>query len=276
MSKILIVDDVKALREMLGAAVRSMQHEPTLCSSAAEATIALASSTSFDLVLLDIELEDGDGISLMKQIKGAKEARKINTKVCFISGSREKDTILKAINSGGDDYILKPIDPKTFKEKIESLLNQSSISANPNFVLEVNLKANLFESLVPSKMTVQKVSTKELHFVSDDLFDKGKVLDIAIPTLGNHLGYKGTFRGTVIKSDKNKNGKFEVIVALQPLSALGIEGKLKALCAKGELISDFEVPKPVEKKPATAATKAKPHAPPSSLSMAALSAFAKK
>jgi CheY-like chemotaxis protein len=281
MARIMVVDDVQSLREMLGAAVRSLKHEAILCASAVEAAKALKDPKSFDLILLDIELEDGNGIELMKMIKSLRDEKKLKTKVCFVSGSRDKETIMKAIQSGGDDYILKPIDPKTFKNKVGSLLNEELTVSEPIFALPVQLKANLFESPIPAKLLVKLVSTRDFIFESDVAFEIKKTVDLAIPTLGNHLGYKGTFRGDVTKCEKIKDQLFRVSIQLHSLATLGLDGKLKALCAKGVQLNDIvqsEEGKKDSEKPASSLSLKPKNSLPSvnSLAMNALASLNKK
>ncbi|MCX6116403.1 MAG: hypothetical protein NT027_02590, partial [Proteobacteria bacterium] len=117
-------------------------------------------------------------------------------------------------------------------------------------------------------------------FKSEQVLEVGKTYDLAIPTLGNHLGYKGTFRGSISSYVKEKDGTHSNVLALQDLSSLGIETKLKAFCTKGVFISDFEsdaIPAQSEKKqkPATPST-GKIAPPVNSAAMAALASFKKK
>lgn len=278
MAKIMVVDDVKAMREMLNAALKSMKHDVTVCSSCAEATTALNSSGPYELLFLDISLDDGDGITIMKLVKHMNEKNRTNTKVCFISGSRDRDTVMRAIIAGGDDYIVKPLEPKVFKEKVASLLGSSV--QNPHLELEANLKANLFESPIAIDLRVTKISTKAFVMHSNLEFERGKVLDVVVPTLGNLVGYKGTFRGQVATVEKVKNGQFKVTLQLHAFVPQTLEDRINSLCLKGQKLLESDEAEKVQaqnaKNPPKKAASQPKASPMSSMALAALGAFGKK
>lgn len=69
-----------------------------------------------DIVLLDITMTGIDGLEVLKQIRAINS----NTKIIMISA--RGDTIREAFLDGADDYIVKPYDVETFKDKIEKLM----------------------------------------------------------------------------------------------------------------------------------------------------------
>lgn len=72
----------------------------------------------FSLVILDIELPDGSGLDLCTQIR----RNKVNaqTPIIFLSGRGQPMDKVTALSLGGDDYIVKPVEPLEFQARIEA------------------------------------------------------------------------------------------------------------------------------------------------------------
>lgn len=101
--KILLVDDEKALREMVcGFLQRAGFHEVTMAGNCKEAEERF-SAIEPHLVLLDIMLPDGDGFSLLKRLRLLSEVP-----VIFLSARDEDESRLRGLGLGADDYITKP------------------------------------------------------------------------------------------------------------------------------------------------------------------------
>lgn len=101
--KILLVDDEKALREMVcGFLQRAGFHEVTMAGNCKEAE-EVFSDTEPHLILLDVMLPDGDGFSLLKRLRKISEVP-----VIFLSARDEDESRLRGLGLGADDYITKP------------------------------------------------------------------------------------------------------------------------------------------------------------------------
>ena len=84
----------------------------------------------FDVILLDIMLPDDDGIHLCEKLR-----EHHSCPVLFISCLSDSDTIIRALNTGGDDYITKPFDPGVLHARIQANLRRIHIEKrkqNPN------------------------------------------------------------------------------------------------------------------------------------------------
>lgn len=117
MYNVLIVDDSAYVRMLIKENIAVLEN----LNVVGEASNGLEAIRKFndkkpDIVLLDITISGLDGIEVLKKIKEAK----LNTKVMMISA--RGDTIEEAFLDGADDYIIKPYDVDTFKEKIEKLM----------------------------------------------------------------------------------------------------------------------------------------------------------
>ena len=104
---ILVVDDNEMNRDLL---VRRLERKNFTTDSADGGRVALekVASTTFDLVLLDINMPDLDGISVLSKIRETKDAAELP--IIMVSARDASEHIAEAINAGANDYVTKPID----------------------------------------------------------------------------------------------------------------------------------------------------------------------
>ncbi|MDE6603791.1 MAG: response regulator transcription factor [Lachnospiraceae bacterium] len=118
-SKILLVDDEKALREMVGGFLRRAGfHKVTVAGNCLEAEELFALKEPH-LVLLDVMLPDGDGFSLFKKLREMSEAP-----VIFLSARDEDENRLRGLGLGADDYITKPFLPEELILRVTAVLKR--------------------------------------------------------------------------------------------------------------------------------------------------------
>lgn len=117
--KILLVDDEKALREMVGGFLRRAGfHDVTVAADCFEAKELFAKKAPH-LVLLDVMLPDGDGFSLLKGLRGVSEVP-----VIFLSARDEDESRLRGLGLGADDYITKPFLPEELILRVTAVLKR--------------------------------------------------------------------------------------------------------------------------------------------------------
>jgi len=78
-----------------------------------------------DLVLLDIEMPEMDGIECCRQIRLDDTIRDL--KIIMVTTLSEYDKITEAFKAGADDYVTKPVNPTELREKVDELLKFSEI-----------------------------------------------------------------------------------------------------------------------------------------------------
>ena len=111
---ILIVEDDASFGVMLQTWLKKNNYDVVLATHYAQAKKEL-SSKSFDLILTDLRLPDGDGILLMAWVR-----EQLKSRVPFIvmTGYAEVQTAVSAMKLGAFDYLKKPINPSLLEEKI--------------------------------------------------------------------------------------------------------------------------------------------------------------
>jgi len=118
MIRILLVEDdqsiVRSLTEFLSGEGFSVRHT----SGQAEA-VRLAGSESFDLVLMDIALEEGNGFSACAELKAASDIP-----VIFLTASGDESSTVAGFDIGADDYISKPFRPRELVSRMKNVLRR--------------------------------------------------------------------------------------------------------------------------------------------------------
>lgn len=117
--KILLVDDERALREMVyGFLQRAGFHQVTMAGNCKEAE-KLFPDTEPHLILLDVMLPDGDGFSLLRKLRQISEVP-----VIFLSARDEDESRLRGLGLGADDYITKPFLPEELILRVTAVLKR--------------------------------------------------------------------------------------------------------------------------------------------------------
>jgi len=122
--KILVVDDDNALREMVGIVLESEGFEVSFHDAGTGALEAFKSQSP-DLVLLDVMLPGKDGIEVCNEIREVS-----GTPIIMLTAKTESEDVVRGLEAGADDYVVKPFDPTVLLARIRARLRPlSSASA---------------------------------------------------------------------------------------------------------------------------------------------------
>jgi len=119
-AKVLVVDDDTALAEMIGIVLRAEGFEPSFCADGSEAVAAFHSARP-DLVLLDLMLPGMDGIEVCSRIR-----EESGVPIIMLTAKSDPTDVVKGLESGADDYIVKPFNPKELVARIRTRLRPAS------------------------------------------------------------------------------------------------------------------------------------------------------
>jgi two-component system alkaline phosphatase synthesis response regulator PhoP len=120
-SNILIVEDDKNLGQTLRDYLSGVGHQVTLASTATEAKKLILSQKP-QIILMDIGLPDGDGLTLVSQIRLDTQHRPV---VLFLSALNDPDTRLEALELGAHDYITKPFNLKELMLRLNRIIDSN-------------------------------------------------------------------------------------------------------------------------------------------------------
>ena len=121
-SKVLIVDDEQAIRDMLRMALEIADYECLEAEDIRSAHQVIVDERP-DIVLLDWMLPGGSGLELLKRLKGSEATRELP--VIMLTARTTEDNIIKGLDVGADDYITKPFAPRELIARIRALLRRS-------------------------------------------------------------------------------------------------------------------------------------------------------
>jgi DNA-binding response OmpR family regulator len=119
--RVLLVEDDARVAAALAAALRRRGHEVVHCPTAASALAA----DPVDLVLLDLNLPDGDGVDVCRALRRRDESVAI---IAVTARAEERDRVV-GLQTGADDYVVKPYSMAELNARIEAVLRRAVRSA---------------------------------------------------------------------------------------------------------------------------------------------------
>jgi len=174
MTKIAIIDDEFNVRELLKNLISLLYKEIEIVGEAASVKEAkkMLSLTKPDIVLLDIELEDGTGFDLLDQLNT------VNFKLIFITAFNQH--AIKAFKYNAIDYVLKPISPEEFKTTLDNVMSQI-FTENETRILLKQLKEG--KDLEPKTIVINTIKEKHILTINDILYCESEGAYTKIVTL---------------------------------------------------------------------------------------------
>lgn len=118
--RILVVDDEPDLLALLALHLEGAGMEVTRAASGAEALAAMAGG-SFDLAVLDIMMDDVDGLEVLRRLRG----QGVETPVILLSAHREDTVKVHGFGLGADDYVTKPFSPAELVARVQAHIRRA-------------------------------------------------------------------------------------------------------------------------------------------------------
>ena len=123
MIRVLLVEDDAMIREMTRIFLESQKRFEVVCAASGEEALAHAKDP-FDVILLDILLPDTNGMQLCQTLRSGHHCP-----IIFTSCLDDVDTIVHALELGGDDFLTKPYDNKVLVARILSNVRRVQMDA---------------------------------------------------------------------------------------------------------------------------------------------------
>src|SRR5690554_6218510 len=121
MARILVVEDDKLLLNTLKFDLEEEGYKVMTAGSYKEG-LNIINNNIFELAILDINLPDGDGFKLCKEIKSTS-----NIPVVFLTARDLEVDEIRGFDLGADDYITKPFSLKLLNKRIKAILKRAGL-----------------------------------------------------------------------------------------------------------------------------------------------------
>ncbi|GAA0852559.1 response regulator transcription factor [Paenibacillus glucanolyticus] len=168
--KLLLVEDETALRNIIAKGLRRCNYSVDLAADGEEA-LEFYEVYDYDLIVLDLNLPKIDGIEVLRRVRSNNN----EIKILILSARTEIEDIIKGLDDGANDYLVKPFDFNELEARIRSLLRRSFIQNDVVLTLgdmKVNT-AQKFAAIYDIKFDLTK---KEYSILEYLMFNKNKVI----------------------------------------------------------------------------------------------------
>ncbi|WP_042248954.1 response regulator [Paracoccus sp. PAMC 22219] len=115
---LLIVDDDERIRALLGRFLHKNGYMVTMARDAAQARRLLA-GLDFDLIVMDVMMPGEDGLALTRALR-----ERIDTPILLLTAKGETEDRISGLESGADDYLPKPFEPRELLLRIGAILRR--------------------------------------------------------------------------------------------------------------------------------------------------------
>ena len=118
--KILAVDDSKTVHLFIKSLFAGTSHEVLKAMDGAEAVELVNNDSAIDLVLLDWEMPVKDGVTTLAEIRDNGNA----VPIIMVTSKNDASNIIKALEKGANEYVMKPFTKEVLFEKISMVLGK--------------------------------------------------------------------------------------------------------------------------------------------------------
>jgi DNA-binding response OmpR family regulator len=143
--RILVVDDDRGILKLIERVLRDEAYAVDLASTGEEArTLALVNE--YDGIILDLQLGDRHGFEILQELR--RHGRR--TPVLLYSGSADPGSIVRGLDAGADDYVVKPISNEELRARVRTLIRRGAASSH------------VAEQITVGNMTLNRLSRRIL------------------------------------------------------------------------------------------------------------------
>jgi len=175
-ARLLVVDDEESLRITTAAIFENEGYVVDTASSGDEA-IDLMSKEDYDLVLTDLHMEGGDGLSVLNQIRRHAPL----TISVVLTGFASVESAIAALQEGAYDYLVKPCDIESMKHTIRRGVEHRRL-----MLAEQKARADLQQLNLDLEQRIEE-RTAELKQLNVELADANRAKDVFLATLSHEL-----------------------------------------------------------------------------------------
>jgi two-component system KDP operon response regulator KdpE len=167
---ILIIDDEAPIRKLLDITLQSNDYKVIQATTAKDGELATAMHQP-DLVILDLGLPDDDGQNVLKILRGW-----YNKPIIILSARHSESEIIKALDNGANDYLIKPFRTGELLARMRSALRVSQPESSEPILTIKNLTIDFTARTVKKNSELVKLTSTEYALLMLLVKNEGKVL----------------------------------------------------------------------------------------------------
>lgn len=165
--KILVVEDEKFAQDIISYTLSSENYDISLAKDGLEA-LKKASLNNYDLIIMDVMMPNLDGYEACRRLKADEKTKAIP--IVLLTGRAQRNDILKGVQAGADDYIIKPY-------RLEDLLNKVYKHIGPAQAVPVAQAEDDSEPTIaeePSGESEETIIAEESPIESEETVEVGR------------------------------------------------------------------------------------------------------
>ena len=166
---ILVVDDDDGIRSLVKKYLNENNYLVTTAESAEEASEKIK-IIKFDLIILDIMMPGKDGLQFIEENK-----KKLETPIILLTAKGEPDERIQGLETGADDYLPKPFEPKELILRIENIIKKMKKISQKRIIEFENIKIDLNKKLIFRNSLEFKINNTEKIILEKMINNPGKV-----------------------------------------------------------------------------------------------------
>ena len=166
---ILVVDDDEGIRELVKEYLNENNFIISTADSAEDA-LEKIKIIKFDLIILDIMMTGKSGLEFIQENK-----QTLDTPIILLTSKGEANDRIEGLETGADDYLPKPFEPKELILRIRNILNKTNILREKKEIEFGNVKINLNKMLILKNNKEIKINNTEKKIFEKMLNSPGKV-----------------------------------------------------------------------------------------------------
>lgn len=191
-ARLLMVDDEPELRRMLLSILHGDGYADVHGAATAAEALEKARQLRPDAVILDVMLPDGDGFSLLRELRAFTQAP-----VLFLSARDEDEARLRGLGLGADDYITKPFLPRELTLRLGAVLRRTYGAAGEGGVIHLGpVTVDMETGVISGNGPDRTLTAKEYALLSVLNKNRGRIVTVDALCMaawrGENLGYENT------------------------------------------------------------------------------------
>ncbi len=182
--KILIVEDEKDIRDLLKFNLSGRGYEVTSCANGEEGLLSIKDH-HYDLLILDWMLPGVSGVQVAKVARGMENGKHLA--ILMLTAKSEPENIVEGLDSGADDYMIKPFDNAVLWARVQALMRRSQRLSQESKTSPSSLPSVEMLTLGPIQLSLKTYEVRtgnelidltpsEFKLLSTMLSQKGRVL----------------------------------------------------------------------------------------------------